>query len=89
MDSKTPMQNVLQLAFDKSYYVDNGTSDDPQVIEMVDLEQIIQSMMAKESTLIAEHRLMKEALTRIKSVYDWQEDLAGQISNETLKNITL
>jgi hypothetical protein len=86
MESKTPMQELLQSAFNKSYYVDNGTSNDPQVIEMVELEEIIHSMLPNESTLIAEHRMMKEFLQKQA---DSEFPIHAIAAREMLKQITL
>jgi hypothetical protein len=100
MESNTPMQELLQSAFAKSYYADNGTGIDPQVIDLIDLEEIVQSMLPAESTLIAEHRMMKEALEEIqKAQGEYSMDRLEHAGNtiksmintatETLKQVTL
>lgn len=34
-----------------------------------------------------ENKMMKVALERIESVYDWQEDLAGEIAHNVLQKL--
>lgn len=44
----TVLQELLQLAFNRSYYADLGTGDDTEVIDMMALEEIVKSLLPKE-----------------------------------------
>lgn len=79
MESDHTVESSLILTLYGVYYKVNKPTQGEQKLVSLDYA----------NTLIAEHRLMKEALEKIKFVYDLQTDYAGEVANETLKNITL
>jgi hypothetical protein len=48
---------------------------------------IIKPADVTETEIIKERNSLIDALRRIESVYDWQDDLAGKIAHEALKDV--
>lgn len=85
MESKTPMQELIRRANNSIDHYKETSSQ--MVIGITAMRDIASELLEKESTLILEHQLMKEALEKIQN--SMQRFDFRKCARETLKQIKL